>query len=972
MKKILLTTILGLSIAISSFAQSYSGGDGSENNPYLISSNADMETLANAVNGGKKYSGTYFLLTQNLSGITTMIGPNLSYSFSGIFDGGNHILDVNISDYTAGIFGYISYATIKNLGVSGTISSSYSGGICGYASSSTISNCYSTGAISSSAAYSGGICGYISYGKIIDCLALNNVITTSYEGTAGRIAGYFYSNDAIENCYALSSILVNDATTSSQLPTSKDGKDVSLDFGTQIALLDVNNFCSNNSTTIRLNTTNTIRWERSTNNGQTWENIACTGNFYTEENPLPGTYIYRALNGSSIYSDQVTVHYSNAIPATINTSPNTTVTRIAGESITFTLDVQDDGYNYQWYKGGAAINGAVSNTYTIDSILVANTGVYYCVVSNSCNTFASSTSILPVNKAPQLIPFETVSSKTYGDAAFYLPQYTDKGLPVTYVSDNEGIVKITGNKVDITGAGSASITASQAGDTNYNQAGNVTQSVYVAKSAQQITFGSLPVKTFGDSFFELTASSNSGSPVTYQSSNTSVATVSGNTVRIVGAGETYITASSAENSNYFAATPQQQLLTVNKGTQTVSLEIIPNKTYGDEAFVLAGTSTSGLPVTYKSSDPAKLLISGNTATIMEAGTFTVTATQEGSTNYLSNSTTRTFTVNKAPLTIIAENKERFYGDDNPALTYAFNGFKNGDNRSNILVLPTISCNADKESAAGGNYNIVVSNASDNNYSFLYQNGKLMVNKAPLTVKSNNETRTYGDENPSFTFTYSGFKNGEGVGVFTEMPVAATTARRTSNVGVYDINISSGSAANYELSLQPGKLTVEKAILTITAENAQRGKGETNPFFALSFHGFKNDEDASVLNELPTIVCAADEQSPIGLYDIVLSGGADNNYTYSLVNGKLEITQLSGIEDSSVSNLSIYPNPVKQYLFIDADSPVEKVEIYSQSGVCVLIEDNFMEKLDVSHLADGFYFIRIYVDGISVTKKIIKK
>ncbi|MCL2650556.1 MAG: T9SS type A sorting domain-containing protein [Candidatus Azobacteroides sp.] len=59
-----------------------------------------------------------------------------------------------------------------------------------------------------------------------------------------------------------------------------------------------------------------------------------------------------------------------------------------------------------------------------------------------------------------------------------------------------------------------------------------------------------------------------------------------------------------------------------------------------------------------------------------------------------------------------------------------------------------------------------------------------------------------------------------------------------------------------------------------------------------------------------------------------------------------------------------------HLFIQSESPVEKIKIYNQSGICVLINDNPIEKLDVSSLANGFYLVRIYVDGMPVSKKIV--
>lgn len=86
-----------------------------------------------------------------------------------------------------------------------------------------------------------------------------------------------------------------------------------------------------------------------------------------------------------------------------------------------------------------------------------------------------------------------------------------------------------------------------------------------------ITFAALAAKTTGDAPFALTATASSGLAVSYTSSNTAVATVSGSTVTILTVGTTTITASQAGNSNYAAATPVDQVLTVTVGPTTLAL-----------------------------------------------------------------------------------------------------------------------------------------------------------------------------------------------------------------------------------------------------------------------------------------------------------------------------------------------------------------------------------------------------------------
>jgi len=84
----------------------------------------------------------------------------------------------------------------------------------------------------------------------------------------------------------------------------------------------------------------------------------------------------------------------------------------------------------------------------------------------------------------------------------------------------------------------------------------------ISKGNQAIIFGALDTRTNADAPFDLTATATSGLPVSYQSSNTAVATISGSTVTVVGIGTSTITASQSGNANYNAATSVDQLLTV--------------------------------------------------------------------------------------------------------------------------------------------------------------------------------------------------------------------------------------------------------------------------------------------------------------------------------------------------------------------------------------------------------------------------
>ncbi|MCX6309385.1 MAG: right-handed parallel beta-helix repeat-containing protein [Bacteroidia bacterium] len=94
----------------------------------------------------------------------------------------------------------------------------------------------------------------------------------------------------------------------------------------------------------------------------------------------------------------------------------------------------------------------------------------------------------------------------------------------------------------------------------------------LTKTSQTITFGALASKIYGAANFALSSTANSGLPITYTSSDASVATISGSTVIIKGVGTTTITASQPGNVTYNAATSIAQVLTVLAPTGIVETE----------------------------------------------------------------------------------------------------------------------------------------------------------------------------------------------------------------------------------------------------------------------------------------------------------------------------------------------------------------------------------------------------------------
>jgi len=155
-------------------------------------------------------------------------------------------------------------------------------------------------------------------------------------------------------------------------------------------------------------------------------------------------------------------------------------------------------------------------------------------------------SLALVELTNQTITFGALANKTYGALDFSVSATASSGLAVSFAASGNCTVSVA--TVHLTGAGSCTVTASQAGDANYNPAPDVSQSFAVAKAIQSITFGPLANKTYGAPDFRVNARASSGLRVSFAASGQ--CTVSDASVHLRGVGACRITASQAGDADY--------------------------------------------------------------------------------------------------------------------------------------------------------------------------------------------------------------------------------------------------------------------------------------------------------------------------------------------------------------------------------------------------------------------------------------
>ena len=206
-------------------AQTFAEGDGSEDDPYLISTPDELAYLSQLTNAnGALTQGKYYQLAadiclndQMLNGnyelegipenVWTPIGNSSNNSFKGVFDGNNHTISgVYIPDGNdcSGLFGTIDGATVNDLSLIDTYvkGSNYTGGLVGqvaYNDSCFIKRCYVEANVTSTNSYSGVLAGYsYYYGVIENCYAAGRASASSYP--AGICGQNYYSK--VHNCFS--------------------------------------------------------------------------------------------------------------------------------------------------------------------------------------------------------------------------------------------------------------------------------------------------------------------------------------------------------------------------------------------------------------------------------------------------------------------------------------------------------------------------------------------------------------------------------------------------------------------------------------------------------------------------------------------------------------------------------------------------------------------------------------------------
>ena len=354
---------------------------------------------------------------------------------------------------------------------------------------------------------------------------------------------------------------------------------------------------------------------------------------------------------------------------------------------------------------------------------------------------------LTVTRAPQTIAFAKPDDTIYGFAPLTVSASATSSLPVSFASLTTSVCSVSAGEAGVAtitgvGAGTCTITAAQEGDSDYEAATPVQHTFAVGKLALAVTANDR-TKSYGESVaFSGTEFTAAGLVGTDAVTGVTLASPGAPPLADVAGSPYAITPSAALGtglSNY-DITYIDGTLTVNRASQTIVFDRPADTIYGAAPFAVSAEATSSLQVSFATLTPTVCSLSGGSINVLAAGTCTITAAQEGDSNYTAAALVQqSFTVNRAALTIRANDRTKSYGE---SVVFAGSEFSAGGlfgtDAVTSLTLTSTGASA-LATVAGSPYAITAGAASGiglSNYDISYAAGTLTVTRAFQTITFN--------------------------------------------------------------------------------------------------------------------------------------------------------------------------------------------------------------------------------------------
>jgi hypothetical protein len=300
------------------------------------------------------------------------------------------------------------------------------------------------------------------------------------------------------------------------------------------------------------------------------------------------------------------------------------------------------------------------------------------------------------------------------------------------------------------------------------------------------------------------------------------------------------------NTNYNDQVGDAQV-TITQASSTVTLTCTAGAPYTYTGAAQTPCAAEATGVAMSPVDVTALLVYSNN---INAGSATAQATWAGDTNHTGNTGSGGFTINKANQTINWSNPAPIVYStalSSTQLNATVQGVPGGSAPGGLIYTPASGTVLN----AGNGQTLAVDAAATSNYYAAHKEVTIDVNKSVLTITADDKSKIYGAANPSFTFTPTGFVNGDTAGTaFTGTPALGTAATASSSVGTYMITAAVGSliSSNYSFDYQTGTLTITKANTATNAANKAASFGSASVTLTAYVTNASNPPSTAAVNE----------------------------------------------------------------------------------------------------------------------------
>jgi gliding motility-associated-like protein len=295
-----------------------------------------------------------------------------------------------------------------------------------------------------------------------------------------------------------------------------------------------------------------------------------------------GTYqVIATLASDANYNGASSVAYAFEI-----IKANSTIVVTGLTSFIYTGSAQGPSTNTKTGSTGAvtySYSGVSPTVYSASATAPSAVGTYQVIATlvsdanyNGANSVAYAFEIV---KANSTIVITGATSFSYNGNAQGPSTNTKNGSTgaVTYTYQGTGTTSYGPSTVAPTNAGAYEVVANLAADANFNGASSAAYAFTIQKINPTVVLANI-VKVMGDPSFTITATSNSNGAIVYSMGTAAVATITGNTVSLVGLGISTITVTQAESINY------------NAGSTTATLTVTPSAPVTNNGTYVLGFS----------------------------------------------------------------------------------------------------------------------------------------------------------------------------------------------------------------------------------------------------------------------------------------------------------------------------------------------------------------------------------------------